>query len=88
MTTVGVQRVCLKKLHTKITNSLIVGVIIAKQSNRIFADKKTGSSRGVWNFTLRDTINDYINVTCWGSEEFVTLLDKSFHVGDVGKYFT
>lgn len=85
MSTVGVQRICLKNLHTRITNSLIVGVIIAKQNHRIFQDKKQHNNRGVWNFTLRDSVNDYINITCWGTEEFVTFLSKNYHVGDVGK---
>lgn len=84
MSTVGVQTVCLRNLHTRITNSLIVGVIIAKQRPRIFV-KNNGNNRAVWNFTLRDSIHDYINVTCWGSDEFVNYLSANFKVKDVGK---
>lgn len=87
MSTVGVQRLSLCNLHTKITNSLIVGVIIAKQPYRIFPDKKNEGERGVWNFTLRDSVTDYINVTCWGKAAYVMFLDKTFLVGDVGRSF-
>lgn len=83
--TVGVQRITLRNIHTHLTNSVIVGVIIAKQQHRVFPSKKEGPDRGVWNFTLRDSEIDYINVTCWGSAEYAQHLDMSFTVGDVGE---
>ena len=36
-------------------------------------------------FTVRDTIVDYINVTCWGQEQFVHRLENMFHAGDISK---
>lgn len=40
--------------------------------------------RSVWTFTLRDSIEDSINVTIWGSIQFVKKLFSSFHIGSVG----
>lgn len=40
--------------------------------------------RSVWTFTLRDSIEDSINVTIWGSIQFVTKLFSNFHIGSVG----
>lgn len=43
------------------------------------------SQRGVWNFTLRDSPADHVNVTVWGSPAFIESCVEEFHVGDVGK---
>lgn len=74
------EKYTLRYLHPDIGNAFIVGVIIAKQSPKKLADE-----RAVWNFTLRDSPQDYINVACWGRKESVSLLNEKFHVGDVGK---
>lgn len=42
--------------------------------------------RGVWTFTLRDSEEDFINVTVWGSTEFVKKLSTTFTIGSVGEY--
>lgn len=36
-------------------------------------------------FTLRDTPIDFINVNCWGSENYIDSLAKSFRINDIGK---
>lgn len=41
-------------------------------------------NRGVWTFTLRDSEEDSINVTVWGSEQFVRRLSSNFRIGSVG----
>lgn len=40
-------------------------------------------SRCVWTFTLRDSEHDTINVTVWGTEEYVNKLVAAFHIGSV-----
>lgn len=45
--------------------------------------KKDASPRGVWNFTLRDSPEDHVNVTVWGSPAFVEKCAEEFHIGDV-----
>ena len=45
-----------------------------------------GSERFKFLFTMRDSPTDYINVTCWGSELYITALVDSFKICDVGKH--
>ncbi|XP_056644226.1 meiosis-specific with OB domain-containing protein isoform X2 [Diorhabda sublineata] len=83
---VAVQRATLKDLNPYLTNILIVGAIIGKQKPRKFTDAKLnvhGVLRAVWNFTLRDSVKDYINVTYWGSAEVIFQANDKFNVGDV-----
>lgn len=42
--------------------------------------------RAVWTFTLRDSEEDFINVTVWGTVEFVKKLVATFRIGTVGLY--
>ena len=37
-------------------------------------------------FVLRDSVTDFANVTCWGSESFIKDIAKSFRIGDAGLY--
>lgn len=76
----ALEKYTLRYLHPDVGNAFVVGVIIAKQSPRKLAD-----DRAVWNFTLRDSPQDYINVTYWGRKDSVSLLNEKFQVGDVGK---
>lgn len=76
----SLEKYSLRYLHPDVGNAFIIGVIIAKQSPR-----KVPDDRAVWNFTLRDSPQDYINASCWGRKEAVFLLNERFQVGDVGK---
>ena len=44
-----------------------------------------GGNRFKMSFTIRDTPTDYINVTCWGSESYISGLSGSFRIHDVGQ---
>ena len=44
-----------------------------------------GNDRYKFSFTLRDSPADYINATCWGSQEYIKQLHSSFKISDVGK---
>ncbi|RZB84944.1 meiosis-specific with OB domain-containing protein, partial [Asbolus verrucosus] len=82
----ALKRVALKDLGPDLDNVLIVGIIIAKQRPRKFADNKSKDSedcRAVWNFTLRDSQRDYINVTYWGNSETICAANDKFYTGDV-----
>ena len=48
-----------------------------------FADNV--GSRAVWNFTIRDSVQDFINATVWGSVEYINKLFTAYSVGSVGK---
>lgn len=86
---VALQRTTLENLSPTLSNVLIVGIIIGKQKPRKYLDTKSpvaGLYRAVWNFTLRDSVRDYINVTYWGSTEVIFQVNDKFHTRDVGKY--
>lgn len=38
-------------------------------------------------FTLRDSPDCFINVSCWGGEQHITCLASQFHIGHVGEIF-
>ena len=44
-----------------------------------------GNERFKCTFTIRDSPSDFINVTCWGSEEFIRKIHTSFKICDVGE---
>ena len=46
--------------------------------------------RWLLNFTVRDSPEDFINVSCWGGGAFINDLAKSFRLGDLGlsSFFT
>jgi len=37
-------------------------------------------------FTMRDSSADFINVTCWGGEQYIMDLAQQFHIADIGEY--
>lgn len=39
----------------------------------------------VFSFTVRDSPEDIINVSVWGSKNYISHLYDSYKVGDVGK---
>uniref|UniRef100_A0A8D2LML3 Meiosis specific with OB-fold n=1 Tax=Varanus komodoensis TaxID=61221 RepID=A0A8D2LML3_VARKO len=44
--------------------------------------KNIGSERYTFGFTVRDSPSYFINVNCWGREDYIKLLTESFRVGD------
>lgn len=44
-----------------------------------------GREKSHFFFTLRDSPADFINVNCWGSENYIDSLTKSFRINDIGK---
>ena len=37
------------------------------------------------NFVLRDSPGGFVNVTCWGTDQYVNDLSNNFGIGDIGK---
>ncbi|KAJ8966403.1 hypothetical protein NQ317_009635 [Molorchus minor] len=85
MDNIALQKVNIRNLDPNLENVLIVGIIIAKQRPKKFLDTKVSAEtyRAVWNFTLRDSVQDYINVTYWSSSEVVFQTNDKFNSGDV-----
>lgn len=82
---VGLQKLTIKDINPNIFNALIVGVIIGKQKPKVFAQSNR-DGKGVFSFTIRDSVQDYINVTCWGTAESINLINNVFTVGDISEY--
>lgn len=77
-------RTAIKDLSPHQPNTVIIGIVITKQSIHSFPDKKNpGCERSKFTFTLRDSPSDYINVTCWGSEGHIRKTSDSFKICDV-----
>ena len=46
-----------------------------------------GSYRYKLSFSIRDSTKDYINVTCWGSQDYIGNLTSSFKIYDISKVY-
>ncbi|GAB1864364.1 Meiosis-specific with OB domain-containing protein isoform X1 [Camponotus japonicus] len=76
----------IKSLQEGIPNTFIIGIIIHSANVKTFTATQAKFNRGersVWTFTLRDTEEDFINVTVWGSTEFVKKISSTFNIGSV-----
>uniref|UniRef100_A0A8C4SET4 Meiosis-specific with OB domain-containing protein n=1 Tax=Erpetoichthys calabaricus TaxID=27687 RepID=A0A8C4SET4_ERPCA len=61
----------------------VLGVVIRKNDSKGFPDKKNvGSERHTFSFIIKDSPNDSINVSCWGSQDYIRVLSDSFSIGD------
>lgn len=84
---VASQRITLKDLNPNLSNVLVVGIIIGKSRPRKFLDNRSPvqTFKAVWNFTIRDSKRDYINVTYWGAGELIYQANDRFYIGDIGE---
>ncbi|CAK9798911.1 Meiosis-specific with OB domain-containing protein [Anthophora quadrimaculata] len=81
----GIHRQALKSLQPGMQNALVIGIIVHSFNMKTIDATRTkfnNGERGVWTFTLRDS-EDSINVTVWGSAQFVKKLSSDFHIGSV-----
>ncbi|XP_077865769.1 meiosis-specific with OB domain-containing protein-like [Saccoglossus kowalevskii] len=79
-----VRRTMLRELSPGMPNTVLVGVVITKQSVRSFPSKKNiGTENFLMSFTLRDTPTEFINATCWGNERHIRELSNTFKIGDI-----
>ncbi|CAH0765916.1 unnamed protein product [Bemisia tabaci] len=77
------KRVAIKDLNPSVTNILIIGIVIDKRSPRIVSCKKRNTEKSLLKFTMRDSEVDFINVTMWGSQDFIENLSMEFYMGTV-----
>ncbi|XP_077980792.1 meiosis-specific with OB domain-containing protein-like [Glandiceps talaboti] len=77
-------REMLQELTPGMPNTVLVGLVLTKQSVRSFPSKKNpGTEVFLLSFTLRYSPSDYINASCWGSESHINELGQSFKIGDI-----
>ncbi|XP_053982758.1 meiosis-specific with OB domain-containing protein isoform X2 [Hylaeus volcanicus] len=82
----GVHRQALDSLQPGAQNALVIGIIINSFNMKTIDAARTRfnyGERGVWTFMLRDSKEYSINVTVWGSVQYVTKLSSEFHIGSV-----
>ncbi|XP_043594368.1 meiosis-specific with OB domain-containing protein [Bombus pyrosoma] len=82
----GVCKHALKSLRPGMQNAFVIGIIVNSFNMKTIDATRTrfnNGDRGVWTFTLRDSKEDSINVTVWGSTLFVRRLTSTFHIGSV-----
>lgn len=77
--------VCLKDLNVGLVDFRVCGIIISKESAKAVSSKNfisnSTSERGVFTFTIRDSVEDFLNVSYWGKVQFVEDIDSSFPIG-------
>ena len=77
-------RAFIRELKPGLQSKKIIGLVIAKTEMRCFPDKKNaGQFRYSHSFTIRDTVDDFVNVTCWGNESFIENIAQMFRVSDI-----
>ncbi|KAM6155248.1 meiosis-specific with OB domain-containing protein [Rhynchocyon petersi] len=73
----------LADLHPNMANLKIIGIVIGKTDVKGFPDRKNiGLERYTLSFTVRDSPAHFINVSSWGSEDYIRTLSDSFRVGE------
>ncbi|MCI4384206.1 hypothetical protein PGIGA_G00036190 [Pangasianodon gigas] len=75
--------VSISDLSPNITRPNVVGIIIGKTDARGFPDRKNvGSERFTFGFTIKDSPDHFINVSSWGTEEYIQGLCSHIKIGD------
>lgn len=73
-------------LHPNAINFIVTGLVIGKSNVTKFEKierQDQPSLRGVIKFLIRDNCDHFINVTVWGTYEFVTEYNSQFTIGHV-----
>jgi hypothetical protein len=82
------QSLSINQLQPHLSNTVVIGLVINKQSVQSFPDKRNpGSTRYKMTFSIRDTPTEYINVTCWGSKAYISGISQMFKMYDVVKIY-
>lgn len=59
-------------------------ILVCTETNYIFfIDNKENS---VFSFTIRDSPEDVVNISVWGSNDYTRRLYNDYKIGDVGNY--
>ncbi|XP_021004673.1 meiosis-specific with OB domain-containing protein isoform X1 [Mus caroli] len=73
----------LSDLHPNMANLKIIGIVIGKTDVKGFPDRKNiGSERYTFSFTIRDSPCHFVNVSSWGSEDYIRSMSESFRVAE------
>ncbi|GFR80675.1 meiosis-specific with OB domain-containing protein-like [Elysia marginata] len=71
-------------ISSSVNHVSIIGVIIGKDGPKSVVSKRgTGSERHLVSFTIRDSDVAFINLTCWGGEQYIKMIACELNIGDV-----
>lgn len=70
------ENITLRQLNYYVKNAQITALLICKQNSNKFGD------RAVMEITIRDSVEDYVNCTIWGSEAFIESFNN-LKIGDL-----
>ncbi|KAF0712069.1 meiosis-specific with OB domain-containing protein, partial [Aphis craccivora] len=70
----GVTRLKLNSIFPGTINILVVGIIIVKQHPKVIISKKENKEKSVFSFTIRDSPEDVVNISMWGSNDYTRRL--------------
>ncbi|KAF7993669.1 hypothetical protein HCN44_010264 [Aphidius gifuensis] len=86
----GVCKQPIFSLEPDTINCLVVGLIINSNNAKTYESRLSYGTRmrGVWTFTLKDSTEDTINVTIWGTADYVNKIFDKFHIGSVSEMYT
>ncbi|XP_071963434.1 meiosis-specific with OB domain-containing protein-like isoform X2 [Antedon mediterranea] len=77
-------RTFIADLSPHLPNVMLIGIVLAKQSPRSVVSRKyPNTPRYVFSFVLRDSVTDFIHISCWGSEAYIKELATGFKVSDI-----
>ncbi|KAK3768180.1 hypothetical protein RRG08_031719 [Elysia crispata] len=76
----GYTQIC--EISNTINHVSIIGLIIAKDGPKSIISKK-GTERHLVSFTVRDSEVAFVNLTCWGGEQYVKMIACELHISDV-----
>lgn len=71
------EKITLKQLNVNVRNAAITALVICKQNASVFDQK------AVMEISVRDSENDYTNVSIWGSEQFIDNYYNSLKINDL-----
>ncbi|KAK2159659.1 hypothetical protein LSH36_148g00048 [Paralvinella palmiformis] len=78
------ETITIAELLPGVSCAKMIGAVIAREEPRHFPSKKDPSSEHyLMSFTMRDSSADFINVTCWGGEQYIMDLAQQFHIADI-----
>ncbi|XP_034049406.1 meiosis-specific with OB domain-containing protein [Thalassophryne amazonica] len=75
--------IVISELHPNFSHPKVLGIVIGKSDVRSFPDRKNaGADRFTFGFTIKDSVDYFINVSAWGDENYISGLSSSFSIGD------
>ncbi|XP_060746534.1 meiosis-specific with OB domain-containing protein isoform X2 [Tachysurus vachellii] len=75
--------VSIRDLSPNIARPNVVGIVIGKTDARGFPDRKNvGLERFTFSYTIKDSPDHFINVSSWGTEEYIQGLSSHIKIGD------